>query len=125
MEYGVSRWQRGMVMAYTPDRGDLVWLTFNPQAGHEQAGRRPALTLSPLRYNQTIGLALFCPVTSQVKGYPFEVTLPAGLPVSGVVLADQVRNLDWNARQIAFIAKAPPTVISEVLAKLETLLKAK
>ncbi|HVO44639.1 MAG TPA: endoribonuclease MazF [Aggregatilineales bacterium] len=110
-------------MAYVPDRGDLVWLTFNPQTGHEQAGRRPALTLSPLRYNQIVSLALFCPVTSQVKGYPFEVGLPPGLPVSGVVLADQVRNLDWNARQVTFIAKAPTTTIREVLGKLDTLLK--
>lgn len=110
-------------MDYVPDRGDLVWLTFSPQAGHEQAGRRPALTLSPLRYNRTVGLALFCPITNQIKGYPFEVALPSGLPVSGVVLADQVRNLDWQARQIGFIAKAPSNVLAEVLSKLETLLK--
>src|SRR5689334_6285258 len=110
-------------MAYVPDRGDLVWLTFNPQAGHEQAGRRPALTLSPISYNRVLGLALFCPITSQIKGYPFEVGLPPGLPVSGVVLADQVRNLDWNARQIDFIAKAPTNVVAEVIGKLETLLK--
>ena len=110
-------------MAYVPDRGDLVWLSFNPQAGHEQAGRRPALTLSPLRYNRTLGLALFCPVTSHIKGYPFEVSLPSGLPVSGVVLADQIRNLDWKARQVAFISKAPPGVFTEVTAKLEALLR--
>jgi mRNA interferase MazF len=108
-------------MDFIPDRGDLVWLTFNPQAGHEQAGRRPALTLSPLRYNHTVGLALFCPITSQIKGYPFEVALPAGLPVSGVVLADQVRSLDWNARRVDFIVKAPNVVIIEVLGKLQAL----
>lgn len=108
---------------YIPDRGDVVWLTFNPQAGHEQAGRRPALTLSPLRYNQAAGLALFCPITSQIKGYPFEVALPAGLPISGVVLADQVRSLDWNARQAVFGATAPPEVIREVLSKLEALIR--
>ncbi len=112
-----------MVTPYVPDRGDLVWLTFNPQAGHEQDGRRPALTLSPLAYNRTAGLALFCPITSQVKGYPFEVALPPGLPVSGVILADQIRNLDWNARQAGFIAKALPGVIAEVLGKLTALLK--
>ncbi len=112
-------------MPYVPDRGDFVWLTFNPQAGHEQAGRRPALTLSPQRYNQAAGLALFCPVTSQIKGYPFEVTIPAGLPISGVVLADQVRSLDWNARQITFIAQAPLALVHEVLGKLETLLNTK
>jgi len=110
-------------MTYIPDRGDLVWLSFNPQAGHEQAGRRPALTLSPLRYNQTVGLALFCPITSQIKGYPFEVMLSAGLPITGVVLADQVRSLDWNARQLTFITQAPSNVINEVLGKLEALLK--
>ncbi len=110
-------------MAYVPDRGDLVWLTFNPQAGHKQAGRQPALTLSPVRYNRMLGLALFCPITSQIKGYPFEVVLPPGLPIAGAVLADQVRNLDWNARQAAFIAKAPLPMLVDVLRKLETLLK--
>ncbi|MBX3084907.1 MAG: endoribonuclease MazF [Anaerolineae bacterium] len=110
-------------MAYIPDRGDFVWLSFNPQAGHEQAGRRPALTLSPLRYNQVAGLALFCPITSQIKGYPFEVAIPTGLPISGVILADQLRSLDWNARQLAFIAQSPPSVISEVLGKIDALLK--
>src|SRR6266478_99775 len=77
-----------MPRGYAPDRGDLVWLEFNPQAGHEQAGRRPALVISPGVYNRRVGLALFCPVTSQVKRYPFEVALPPGLPVSGVVLSD-------------------------------------
>src|SRR5262245_19369948 len=110
-------------MAYTPERGDLVWLSFDPQIGHEQAGRRPALTLSPLRYNRTLGLALFCPITSRSKGYPYEVMLPPGLSISGVVLADQVRNLDWKARQAAFIAKASLITIAEVLGKLDTLLK--
>jgi len=110
-------------VAYIPDRGDLVWLTFDPQAGHEQAGRRPALTLSPLRYNQLVGLALFCPVTSRVKGYSFEVALPMGLPISGVVEADQIRNLDWQVRRADFIVKAPPEVLAEVIGKLEALLK--
>lgn len=112
-------------MPYVPDRGDLVWLSFNPQAGHEQAGRRPALTLSPLRYNRAVGLALFCPITSQVKGYPFEVALPPGLPISGVVLSDQARNMDWNTRQVAFIAKAPSAILIEVVGKLDTLLNPK
>ena len=109
--------------AYVPDRGDLVWLSWNPQAGHEQAGRRPALVLSPKRYNQLAGLALFCPITSKVKGYSFEVLLPSGLDISGVVLADQVRSLDWNARGVAFISQAPTSVLSEVLAKLDALLR--
>ena len=108
--------------AYTPDCGDLVWLTFTPQAGHEQAGRRPALVLSPAAYNGKVGLALLCPITSQVKGYPFEVAVPAGLPVSGVVLADQVKSLDWRARDAALAGKLPAGALEEVLQKLLVLL---
>ncbi len=92
-------------MAHVPERGDLVWLTFSPQTGHEQAGRRPAVVLSPATYNGKVGLALFCPITSQVKGYPFEVALPEGLSISGVILADQVKSLDWRAREAEKIAK--------------------
>jgi mRNA interferase MazF len=109
-------------MAYIPERGDIVWLTFDSQAGHEQMGRRPAITLSPASYNGKVGLALFCPVTSQVKGYPFEVTLPQGLAVKGVVLADQVKNLDWRSRQATLIAPLPVPTITEILQKLSTLL---
>ncbi len=87
--------------AYVPERGDLVWLDFDPRAGHEQAGTRPALVISPRAYNRKVGLALLCPVTSQVKGYPFEVRLPAGLPVQGVVLSDQLKSLDWQAKGTA------------------------
>lgn len=105
-----------------PRRGDLVWLTFNPQAGHEQAGRRPAVVLSPLAYNAKVGLALLCPITSIVKGYPFEVNLPPGLPISGVILADQVKSLDWRARSAEFICTVPDTVTQEVLQKLGLLL---
>lgn len=108
---------------YIPDRGDAVWLSFDPQAGHEQAGRRPALVLSPRAYNEKVGLALFCPITSQEKGYPFEVRLPANLPVSGVILADQVRSLDWRVRQADLIASMPDAVIAEVLAKIRSLLE--
>lgn len=107
---------------YVPQRGDVVWLTFNPQAGHEQAGRRPAVVLSPAAYNDRVGLALFCPITSQVKGYPFEVLIPPGLPVSGVILADQVKNLDWQARRAEHICALPTATILEVLRKLATLL---
>ena len=107
-----------------PDSGDIVWLAFTPQAGHEQAGRRPALVLSPRIYNGKTGLALFCPITSRVKGYPFEVVLPAGSPVTGVVLADQVKSLDWRARRADFVCRAPPAVIGEVVDKIETLLGA-
>ncbi|GIL12665.1 MAG: mRNA-degrading endonuclease [Chloroflexota bacterium] len=107
-----------------PERGDLVWITFNPQAGHEQAGHRPAVVLSPASYNEKVGLALFCPITSHVKGYPFEVAIPQGLPVSGVILADQIKSLDWRARQADWIARLPPAVMEEVLGKLRAILSA-
>jgi mRNA interferase MazF len=109
-------------MAIFPGRGDVVWLTFNPQSGHEQAGRRPALVLSPRGYNVMVGLAILCPITNQIKGYPFEVVIPDGLPISGVVLADQVKNLDWQARQAELICELPKATVVEVLAKLSTLL---
>ncbi len=105
-----------------PDRGDLVWLNFNPQAGHEQAGHRPALVLSPREYNEKSSVALFCPITSTVKGYPFEVELPHGAPIGGAVLADQVRSLDWRARPLTFAAVAPRQVVTETLGKLNALL---
>lgn len=105
-----------------PERGDTVWLTFDPQAGHEQSGRRPAVVLSPREYNEPTGLAILCPVTSQIKGYPFEVALPAGLPIEGVALADQVRNLDWRARRASLICTVPRATTEEVLGKLQTLL---
>lgn len=105
-------------MTYTPDRGDFIWLQFYPQAGHEQAGRRPALVLSPKTYNEAAGLALVCPITSRVKGYPFEVRLPEEGLVSGVVLADHVRSVDWLAREASYIGSAPETVLSNVRQKL-------
>ena len=111
-----------MVASYCPKRGDVVWLMFNPQSGHEQAGHRPALVLSPESYNRKVGLALFCPITSQVKGYPFEVSLPHGIQVSGVVLSDQVKNLDWKAREASFCCSVPKETIHEVLNKLGTLI---
>jgi mRNA interferase MazF len=107
---------------YVPRRGDVVWLQLDPRAGHEQAGRRPALVLSPESYNGRIGLAILCPITSQVKGYPFEVALPHGSAISGVVLSDQVKSLDWRARRADLIEAAPPRVTEEVLQKLDTLL---
>ena len=105
-----------------PGSGEIVWLAFTPQAGHEQSGRRPALVLSPRIYNGTSGLALFCPITSKRKGYPFEVGLPTTGEVTGVVLADQVKSLDWRARRARFVCRAPPTVVGEVLDKLSVLL---
>ena len=107
---------------YVPDRGDVVWLTFTPQAGHEQAGRGPALVLSPASYNSKVGLAICCPITSQVKGYPFEVKVPPGLRAGGVVLSDQVKSLDWRARDARFMARLPIAATAEVLEKLGTLL---
>lgn len=113
--------------AAVPDRGHVVWLTFNPQAGHEHPGReqevrRPALVLSPKSYNAKVGLMLCCPITSRAKGYPFETALPEGLAVQGVVLADQVKSLDWRARGAEIAGRVPGSVTDDVLAKLGTLL---
>ncbi|MBX7120669.1 MAG: endoribonuclease MazF [Opitutaceae bacterium] len=102
-------------MSYVPRRGDVVWLSFNPQAGHEQSGRRPAFVLSPESYNRKTGLLLACPVTSKVKGYPFEVVLPDGLGVSGVILADQIKSLDWKARRVEFAAATDDSILNDVL----------
>lgn len=107
---------------FIPERGDAIWITFNPQAGHEQAGRRPAVVLSPTAYNEKVGLAILCPITSRIKGYPFEVLLPDGLPINGVVLSDQVKNLDWRARNAELICKLPNSALQEVMQKLGTLL---
>jgi mRNA interferase MazF len=107
---------------YVPKRGDAVWITLTPQAGHEQAGRRPAVVLSPEAYNGKVGLAVLCPVTNQIKGYPFEVLIPAGLAVTGAILADQVKSLDWRARNAELICTLPSKTIAETLAKLGTLL---
>ena len=109
-------------MTYVPERGDAVWLDFNPQAGHEQAGRRPALVLSPAPYNRKVGLALFCPITNAVKGYPFEVMIPKGKKVSGVILSDQVKSLDWQSRNVDLITRLPDKTVDEVMKKLKTLL---
>ena len=107
---------------YVPERGEVMWITLNPQAGHEQAGRRPAVVLSPRAYNGKVGLAILCPVTSRVKGYPFEVEVPEGLPVSGVVLSDQVKSLDWRARDAELMCVLPVEAVEEILQKLGTLL---
>ena len=108
---------------YTPDRGDVVWLSFDPQIGREQSGRRPALTLSPLSYNQKTSLGIFCPIASQVKGYPFEVGLPQECAVSGVVLVDHMKSLDWKARNAGFICRLQPDAMAEALGKARTLLE--
>lgn len=111
-----------MVSKYVPERGDLVWIAFDPQAGHEQSGRRPGLVITPLSYNAKVGLALICPVTSQVKGYPFEVALPKGR-IDGVVLADQIRSLDWAARGAEKASQVDENVLNEVLAKIAALVQ--
>lgn len=105
-----------------PDRGDFVWIDFDPHAGREQAGRRPALVLSPRAYHQVAPFAVVCPITTTVKGYPFEVILPAGLPISGAVLVDQVKSIDRRSRRIEPAGKAPTRVVEEVLAKILPLL---
>jgi mRNA interferase MazF len=111
-----------MARSYVPNRGDVVWISLNPQAGHEQAGRRPAVVVSPPAYNKKVGLALLCPITSQIKGYPFEVIIPQGLKLSGAVLSDQVKSLDWRARRAELICTLPRDTIVEVVQKLSTLI---
>lgn len=105
-----------------PDSGDIVWVDFGPTAGHEQTGRRPALVLSPASYNGKVGLAVCCPVTGQIKGYPFEVVLPDESPVRGAVLADRLRSLDWRSRHATIACTVPGPVLSEVMGKIAALL---
>jgi len=107
---------------YIPERGDIVCLTFNPQAGHEQSGYRPAIVLSPANYNKTVGLCLLCPITSKIKGYPFEVELPEDLSVHGAVLSDQVKSLDWRARSATFKCKAPKEILENVINLINTII---
>ncbi len=109
--------------AWVPQRGDVIWLEFDPQAGREQAGRRPAVVLSPASYNAPTSRALCVPVTTKAKGYPFEVALPAGFPVQGVAIADQVKCLDWRARYAQRIGTLPPEVLAQVLARARALLE--
>ncbi len=108
--------------AYVPDRGDIVWINLGPQAGREQAGRRTCLVLSPGLYNGKTGLAVFCPITNQAKGYSFEVRLPSGLSTTGVVLADHIKSLDWRSRNAAFREKISESIVREVLDMALTLL---
>ncbi len=111
-----------MPRVYVPARGDVLWINLSPQSGHEQSGRRPACVISPFEYNRKVGLAILCPITNQIKGYPFEVILPDGLPISGAILSDQVKNLDWKARDASFICHLPGNIIKVVMRKLETLI---
>jgi len=106
---------------YIPERGDILWMNFNPQSGHEQKGKRPAVVLSPKEYNEKTGLGLFCPITSKVKNYPFEVNLE-NKKIDGVVLSDQIKNLDWKTRKIEFITKITPEKIYEIADRIGLLL---
>ena len=112
-----------MVEDYAPKRGDVVWITLYPQAGHEQAERRPAVVLSPAAYNVKVWLAIVRPITSSVKGHPFEVIIPDGIAVAGVIPADQVKSLDWRARDATLMSHLPPETMPDVLQKLNLLLK--
>jgi mRNA interferase MazF len=107
---------------HCPEAGDVIWLDFDPQRGREQAGRRMALVLSPEPYNRVTRLCVLCPITTQVKGYPFETGVPAGLTVQGVVLSDHVKNLSWSDRRSGFVCKMPAPVVADVLAKIQALL---
>ena len=111
-----------MVAAYVPDKGHIIKIDFDPQAGHEQRGWRPALVLSPAEYNKPTGLAIVVPITNHTKGYPFEVALPKGIKTTGVVLADAVKNTDWVARKARYVEKAPEKVLMDVQARLGMLL---
>ncbi|MCM3638640.1 endoribonuclease MazF [Sporosarcina luteola] len=110
------------MVKYVPERGDLIWLLFSPQSGAEQAGRRPAIVLSPSAYNEKSGLVLVCPVTSKQKGYPFEVMLKDSLKTSGIVLSDQVRSLDWRAREASFIEHIDEVALADILENVRLLL---
>ena len=111
-----------MVRRYVPDAGDVVWIDFNPQAGREQAGRRPALVLSPLLYNEKAGLAIACPVTSKAKGYPFEVALPPNFKIAGVILSDHLKSVDWKERKAEFVATVPQPILEAVRERVAALL---
>jgi mRNA interferase MazF len=103
-----------------PERGDLVYANFNLQVGHEQAGQRPGIVLSPKAFNEATGCAVVCPITGQEKGYPFEVALPSGLAISGVILTDQVKSLDWQARNFQVKGQVPAHIVIDCLAKIHT-----
>lgn len=105
-----------------PARGDLVYVNFNPQAGHEQAGKRPGIILSPKSFNHVTGFAIICPITRQQKEYPFEVVLPDGLAFEGVILTDQVKSLDWRARQVQIKGAVSADIVTECLDKIHTFL---
>ena len=106
---------------YVPERGDIVWLNFNPQAGHEQGGKRPAVVISPKEYNEKTGFGIFCPITSKIKNYPFEVKIESK-KINGVVLSDQIKSLDWKTREIEFITKETSKTVDDIIDKMSVLL---
>lgn len=106
-----------------PDRGDIVIISFSPQSGHEQAGRRPAVIISPRQYNEKLDLAIMCPITSKVKGFPFEVELPPGMQTHGVVLSDQIRSLDWRTRDAVIVERLPIDTFSQIQEKILLLIQ--
>ena len=106
---------------YIPERGDIVWINFDPQSGHEQKGKRPAIVLSPKEYNKKVGLGLFCPITSKIKNYPFEVEISSKI-INGVVLSDQIKSFDWRTREIEFISKVTSDKIEEIINKFSVLI---
>ncbi|HPL66435.1 MAG: mRNA interferase MazF [Deltaproteobacteria bacterium ADurb.Bin151] len=108
---------------YVPERGDLIWLSFDPQSGHEQSGHRPAIVISSREYNEKVGLALCCPVTSKIKDYPFEVRITIKNKIDGVILADQIKKIDWKKRQATYIASALKETLNETVEKLSLLIK--
>ena len=107
-------------MPYVPDRGDIIWLEFDPQKGHEQKGRRPGIVLSKKEYNQKSNLAIICPITSKIKDYPFEVRINS--IIQGVILSDQIRSIDWKSRDASFIEKIPEEILKEILENIDLLL---
>jgi mRNA interferase MazF len=108
---------------YVPDRGDAIWVDLDPTVGHEQGGRRPAIVLSPARANDISDLAIVCPITNRIKNYPFEVLLPVGLLVSGAILANQVKTIDWRARGVVFITTLPDIITNRVAARIGKLMR--
>lgn len=111
-----------MVISYIPERGDILWISFTPKAGKDQAGHQPAIVLSHKEYNKRIGLAILCPVTTKVKGYPFEIKIDFK-EIKGVILADHVKNLDWKERKATLIEKAPDNIVDEVITLINTIIK--
>lgn len=113
-----------MPVPYVPQRGDVIRLTFTPQVGREQGGRRPALVMSSSDYNRRVGLLIACPITNQEKGYAYEVPIPDGLQVTGVVLADAAKSADWRGRNAEFVCEMPAVIVDEVLDRLISLIEA-